>query len=252
MSTYVIPIFTAIAVVTFKIVENEITSLANFWNNILWPALNKTWTFLNTYVIPLFGALANIWIALVKRELQAMADAWNNQVLPAITAVSNWFSDHIAPALNLVAEKLGLTSDKINNDLGPAFQWLSDHVLQPVAGWFTTIGDKIQSLIGWLNDLADKINNLPSIPGPFKGGSPPPLANWMGMIADQTHRAAIGFGALNAPMTAMPSSPMAMMAAGNTTNMTNNNQRSVNLNYNTTYAPPASTSLAIANALGAY
>jgi hypothetical protein len=42
---------------------------------------------------------------------------------------------------------------------------------------------------------------------------------------------------------------MALMAAGNTTNATYNQQRTTNLTYHTQYAPPANQSLAIANAL---
>lgn len=51
-----------------------------------------------------------------------------------------------------------------------------------------------------------------------------------------------------APPVTPPMSPSQIMAAGSSTS-TYNNQRSVNLNYHTTYAPPASQSMALASAL---
>jgi TP901 family phage tail tape measure protein len=252
IDTYIIPIFLAVVGVSFKAMEVELGILAGIWNNVLWPALQKVWSFLSTFVIPLFTAIVNVNIALFQLSLRELAAVWTGTLYPAIETAYNWLHDKIAPVFDTVSGKADDMAKVVRDTLGPALSWLGDTIIQPVVGWFDSIASKVQNLIGYLNDLAEKIRNLPSIPDPFHGGSPPPLANWMGAIADQTHRAASAFGSLSAPITAMPSSPMAMMAAGNTTNMTNNNQRSVNLNYNTTYAPPPSTSLAIANALGAY
>jgi TP901 family phage tail tape measure protein len=245
----ILPIFATLFNWLGTVIPPAVAELANFWSNILWPALEKVWNFISTFLVPLFAALVNVQIAILQQALKELSAVWTNYLLPAITTAYNWFNDHIVPIFDSVSNKGTEVGSVIRDKLGPAFQWLNDNILSPVAGWLSTIASNIKDLIGWLNDLADKIRNMPSLPSAFQGNSPPPMANWMNDIAGGAQNAAGAFQNTSNAMRQLPASPAMLMNGGNTNNTTNNNQRNVNLNYNTQYAPPPATSLAIANAL---
>lgn len=218
-----------------------IQKLTDFWNTKLLPAITEVWGFISTKLAPLFMALVNVQIAVLQVALQSLADLWETILAPAITFVYELIRDKIIPEFNAA-------NDTIRTVLGPAFDWLGDNVLAPVVDWFSTISEKIESAIGWLNDLAETIRNLPSLPDAFVGHSPPPMADWFNAIGMGAANAALGIGAMGSTVQSIPANPLALMASGSTAN-TYNNQRNVNLNYQTTYAPPVNQSLAIARAL---
>lgn len=243
------PIFDQLVAWLSEKIPAGIAVLANFWNNTLLPAITAVWNFISTKLIPLFMAVVNVHMAVMEVAIKSLADFWNNTLSPALETAYNWFNDNITPGLQAASDKMGIVAGAIKETLGPAFTWLGDHILAPIVDWFGSINDKIASAIKWLNDLADTIRNLPSLPDPFVGHSPPPMAKWFGAIGAGAQMAAIGMANAGASIRSLPASPMALMAAGNTTNATYNQPRTVNLNYNTTHAPPASQSLAMANAL---
>lgn len=245
----IIPIVQSVANTLFPQLNTATSGVAGFWNNTLWPALDKVWTFINTYVIPIVGALVNIWFALMEAEIKVLANLWNNTLSPALSTAYDWLDKNIGPAVTAITGFFGAMGDKITKDLGPAIKWLNDNVLSPMADWFGTIGDAVDRLVGWLNNLADTIRNLPSMPSAYTGNSPPPMANWMNSIAGGTANAAMSMTMLRGSIQAMPASPMALMAGTTSNSATYNQQRTVNLNYQTQYAPPVNHSLAMATAL---
>ena len=248
ISTKVIPIIQTLIGTHFASLNASVTGVANFWNTILWPALKKVWEFIDTKIMPLLAALANVFTAVVGLAVKGLTDRFNTEFLPGIQIVSGFINDHLLPDFTNVKRGLEIVGNFISSTISPIMKSFVDDVLKGWSQWFSDIASGIQSVVNWLNNLADVIRNLPSIPGDYKGASPPPLAKWMNAIGNQSAYAANALSAVGSSVRGVPPSPMALMAAG-ATNTTNNNQRNVNLNYHTTYAPPASTSLAIASAL---
>lgn len=248
LNTYIIPIFETIAKTVITVLSAALQSLANFWTTILWPAIQKVWSFLDTYIIPIFAAIANVAIAVLQRKIQELANYWTNTLYPAIEKVANWFDRNMKPAMDTIGKAAGEMASALRDTLAPAFTWIHDHILGPAVDWFNSIGQAVKDAVQFLNDLADKIRNMPSLPSALVGHSPPPMAQWMSSIAEETSNAALAFSAMRGQMVSLPSSPAALMAGGGNS-ATYNQQRTVNLNYSTQYAPPASQSLAIARAL---
>ncbi len=248
VSTKVIPIIQVLIGTHFAALNASVSGVANFWNNTLWPALNKVWAFIDQNIMPLLSALANVFTAVVGLAVKGLTDRFNNEFLPSIQLVSGFITDHLLPDFTNVKRGLEIVGNFISSTIGPVMKSFVDDVLKGWSQWFGDIASGIQSVVGWLNNLADVIRNLPSVPSDYQGSSPPPLAKWMNAIGNQSAYAANAMYAVGSAVRGVPPSPMAIMASGST-NTTNNNQRNVNLNYHTTYAPAASTSLAIASAL---
>lgn len=284
INTNVIPILKTLVDVYFKAVETELRLLAGFWTNTLLPAITDVWSFLDKYIIPIMKAVANVEIAALKLALRELTDIWNTVLLPAITTVYNFFKDNVIPIFSDTGDEGSELSKSIRETLGPAFTWLGDNILKPAVGWFKDIGTAIDGVVGWLNTLAEKINSLPSLPDPFVGHSPPPIANWMGDIADAAQfvsgalgevtaaiadlpkslpkwagdiGSGIGLGSGNASdlfnsssmVRAISSAGMLMARGAAASTSTYNQQRTANITYHTTHAPSVSQSWALANAL---
>lgn len=248
ISTKIIPIIQSLIGTHFAALNASVSGVAILWNTVLWPALNKIWSFIDQNIIPLLMALANVFTAIVGVAVSGLTDKFNNELLPGVTIVSDFVTAHVLPDWNAVKSGFDIVASAISSTLGPALNWLVDNVLKDVSNWFDQVARGIQMAVHWLNELADAIRSLPSMPDAMVGHSPPPLAKWMNAIGDQSAYAANAMNAVGSSIRGVPASPMAIMAAGATSN-TYNQQRSVALNYHTTYAPPASTSLAIASAL---
>ena len=244
------PVLKTVVEVYIKALEIELKILANFWTQTLLPAIKDVWSFIDKNIVPLFMAVANVQIAALKLALRELTEIWETVLLPAITAVHDFFKDNVIPIFSDTGDEGGELAKSIRDTLGPAFSWLGDNVLKPAVDWFNDIGSAISGVVDWLNDLAEKINNLPSLPDPFTGHSPPPIANWMGDIADETMRAATSMDALSGMgRLSVPASAGLMLASRGMSSATYNQQRTTNLTYNTTHAPPVNHSLAIASAL---
>ena len=243
------PIFDALVNWLGTKITAAITSLSNFWNNTLMPAITTVWNFISTKIMPLLSALANVGLAVVEVAVKSLAKYWDTVLSPALKTAYDWFNDHIKPILDTVSGKMESMGTSIKDKLTPAFTWLNDNVLKPAANWFGQISDKIEKLIKWLNDLAARIRSLPSLPSSMVGNSPPPMANWFNSIAGGAANAANAIGSMSGSVRAV-ASPAALMAGASSSSATYNQQRSVNLTYNTQYAPSPSLSLAMAQALG--
>lgn len=247
ISTYVIPIFNSIINTVFPQVNEKTNAVAVLWNETLWPALKKIWAIIEEHIIPLFKAIARVLGAVVKKAIEEFTEKLN-LAWEGLKKVSTFVVEHVLPDWENVKKGLEIVSKFIEKTIGPAITTFTNDVLKSWSEWFGKVGDGIQIVVNWLNALADAINSLPDMPDAMKGNSPPPMAKWMYEIGSQSAYAANAMSAVGSSIRGVPATPMAIMAAGSNTS-TYNNQRSVNLNYHTTYAPPTSTSLAIANAL---
>jgi hypothetical protein len=200
--------------------------------------------------------MARVISAVVGKATDEYVDRINKGLLPGLQKIKDYLYDNIVH-WDRVKQGMGLVKDFITDKLIPAIGGDNsiqraiqgfNLVLHDFSQWFERIGQGIDYVVGALHRLADAINNTPDMPDAMKGKSPPPMAKWMNAIGDQTAYAANAMNAVGSSIRGVPASPMAIMA-GSSSMTTNNNQRNVNLNYHTTYAPPASTSLAIASAL---
>lgn len=249
ISTKVIPLVSDLIGTHFVALNTSVSGVANFWSNTLLPAITAVWDFIDKNIMPLLKALANVLTAVVGVAVQGLTDKFNNELLPGITIVSDFINQYVLPDWENVKKGLEIVSDFVSSTIGPVMQRFADSVLQGWSDWFGDIASGISTVVGWLNDLADAIRSLPDMPDAFTGHSPPPLANWMNAIGDQSAYAANAMSAVGSSIRGVPASPMAIMAAGGNAANTYNQQRNVNLNYHTTYAPPVNQSLAIASAL---
>jgi TP901 family phage tail tape measure protein len=245
----VIPIIQSVVNTIFPQLNTATSGVASFWNTTLWPALQKVWSFIDTYIIPVFKAVANVLDAVLGAAVKEYVNQLNTQVLPGMKAVYNFAHDNLIP--DLTAQKAGfkVIADFISDHFGPTLTQLRDDVLKSTVEWFDNITEGVKAVVHWLNELADKIRNLPGLPDAYTGNSPPPMANWMNSIAGGTANAAMSMSMLRGSVQGMPASPMALLSGGASNSATYNQQRTVNLNYQTQYAPPVNHSLAMATAL---
>jgi phage-related minor tail protein len=125
--------------------------LSDMWNNVLLPALQRSWDFFQNYIWPVLVAVADVIDAVLGIAIKAVAGYILNIWLPNFQKATAWIRDNVLPVIQKVASWL---SDK----LGPAFSW---------------VGDKVGDLVDWLHELADKLRNI-SLPDWMTPGSPTP------------------------------------------------------------------------------
>jgi len=248
ISTKVIPIVQMLIGTHFAQLNASVQGVARFWNTVLLPAITAVWSFIDKSIMPLLAALANVFTAVVGKATEYYVNLLNTGLLPGLQTIASFLDNTFGPAWERVKQGFELVSDFVEEHVTPILQSFGSGVLADIATWFERIGQGIQYVVNALNSLADVIRNMPSLPDAYTGKSPPPMAKWMNAIGDESAYAANAMNAVGSSIRGVPASPMAIMAAGATSN-TYNQQRNVALNYHTTYAPPASTSLAIASAL---
>jgi xanthosine utilization system XapX-like protein len=121
-----------------------IQTLSDFWTNVLQPALQVVWDFVQSSVIPLYTELAGVIGAALKLAVEAAAGVFQNVLQPAL--------ETIMPPLKDLGEK----------------------VLPPLRSAFEAVGRAIQTVASWLAALKAKIESV-ELPDWMKPGSPPPL-----------------------------------------------------------------------------
>lgn len=126
-------------------------ALSNYWQNVLLPAIMKVWNWMQSVLFPFLGALANIIDAVLGKALEALAGLWQNVLQPALEKVWKFIQDNLFPLLERFGGWLG-------EKLSPAFEGISR---------------AIEKLTGWLGTMADKIRNM-KLPSWLTPGSPTP------------------------------------------------------------------------------
>lgn len=133
------PIFNQLRAWLGENIPKALSTLSQYWEDHLLPALRQVWNFAQTYLVPLLGALANLWIAGVKLQLAALKVVWETVLRPALQALWQFIVERILPAFDSADGKLGGFVRTIQN----------------VTGWVNTLADKV-------GNLANRLWNLPS------------------------------------------------------------------------------------------
>jgi hypothetical protein len=175
-----------------------IEKLRNFWENVLRPALERFWGWIQSTVFPLLQTLWN-WLAEnVPAAIQTLADFWNDTLYPAIEAVWKFLTDDMMPVWQALGELLEVTVVKAievltgiwQNVLQPALQaiweWIKDKIIPIFNDMSISVGGvtgAIQGVVNWIQRLIDKIKNL-KLPDWMKPGSPSPWELSLRGVAD--------------------------------------------------------------------
>lgn len=147
------PIFDNLAVALLPAVNAGLTVLSGLWSDVLLPALEGVWGYLNEYILP---ALTD-------------ASAWLAERMPgAIMTLQAIFTTVLLPILR------GFV-DFLRFGVFPILQFFIDMFF-----WI------VQSIYRAILAVQDFVNNLRQVSIPYwlQGHSPPPLANWLTDIGD--------------------------------------------------------------------
>jgi hypothetical protein len=126
-------------------------ALANFWQNVLLPALLNVWSWMQSTLFPFLTTLADFIGAVLGKAVEALAGLWQNVLQPALETIWAFIQDNLFPLLQALG---GWLSEK----LAPAFD---------------SISAAIGTATAWLGTMADKIRNL-KLPDWLTPGSPTP------------------------------------------------------------------------------
>ncbi len=196
------------------IFNNFMTSLrilGDVWQNVLLPAVQIVWGFLQESVFPLLQAIGEFIGAVFIQYLQNLTATWQNVLLPVLQAVWGFLANSLFPLLqaiagfisavfnltlrvmagiwqNLILPALQAIYKFLNENIFPIFQKVGEYIsgtFQPIldrlssflrntlAPAFNGIVNAIQKAVEWISGLADAINNL-QLPVWLTPGSPTP------------------------------------------------------------------------------
>lgn len=210
------------------------TAISNLWNNVLLPAFQAVWGFLQNSIFPLFRAVADFVNAIFNLAFRVLAGIWQNVVLPALTAVWSFIDRSIKPVFEWVANfiktvfniQMQAVATIINNVVKPAFEWVADFINNKVKPAFNAIAGAIQNVVSWIQKMIDKINNI-TLPDWLTPGSPTPFELGLkGISSAIRHLARTDLPTLRANLELIPT--RAMLEAG-----TNDKPQTINY-YNLT------------------
>jgi TP901 family phage tail tape measure protein len=167
LDQYIIPIFTTLVEVDIALLNLALQALAGFWENTLKPALETVWKFINDNVIPIFESLTADGIDATKAASSALSSFWSDTLQPALKKVSDFLNATVVPVFKDVA-------GYIEDNFGPAVQWLADAVF----GGLKIAIDGIKGILNWFYDKLKALKDLIAsikLPDFLNPGSPTPL-----------------------------------------------------------------------------
>lgn len=195
---------------------NNLISLIQFltdaWQNVLLPALQIVWGFLQENVFPILQAIGQFLAAVFIVNLRNLSDTWQNVLMPALQTVWNFLQGYVFPLLQAIGNFIGsifnlnlrIMAGLWQNILLPALQaihkFFNDNILpilKVVGGYiaetfqpilenlgkflrstllpaFNGIATAIKNITDFLKTMADRINNL-QLPPWLTPGSPTPF-----------------------------------------------------------------------------
>jgi len=176
--------------------QQFISNLVSLWQNVLLPAIQKVWAWMNSTLFPFLKALGTFLGAVFSLTLKSLAAIWQNVLWPAIKNFIEWADKHIMPILRPIAEFF-------RNNLAGAIDWVTD---------------AIKGATDWLNKMAEKLRKM-TLPDWMTPGSPTPWEIGLVGVNDALRQVAnIGLPGLSANLGMMPDSAMAggmqLQAAG--------------------------------------
>jgi TP901 family phage tail tape measure protein len=244
---HIIPIIGALVNIWWALMKKELQLLADLWTNVFYPALDKVWQFIDKNIIPIFDSAG--------KGATVLGGIIRDTLGPAFT----WLQDNVLKPVN---EWLGTIGDTIDNLTG----WLNDladtinnlpglpseyegHSPPPIAQWMTAIGEEALGASLSIGEIASAVANLPSsLPGWLSGGSLGDLFDSSGAWGNSGGGGGSSGGGGWGLTRGIASASLAGLRGG-ASSVTNNQQRSLALTYNTASAPPVSQSYAMAQAL---
>lgn len=231
--------------------------LKSTWIEVVWPALQTFWAWIQTTVFPLLQTLWE-WLSInVPIALQFLSDTWTNVLWPAIQSVWEWMNGTLFPFLQTVADFLGAVFELAVTSLATAweqvlkpaldavwqvlqdnvFPWLekvwefidgkvmpiiSDLVgnyLEDLERGFNIVGDAIKWVTDKIRDLINwmKKINLEKIKD-YLPGSLPPLALGFKLVSENMQPVIDDMKKLsNVELTASSAFNSSLQASGMTT-----------------------------------
>jgi hypothetical protein len=147
------------------IVPQAMQFLTDAWNNVLAPALQAYWSYLNDFIFPvlqtLWGwleqtlppvikALAEFWTGTLQ---PALAEVWrfiDQNVIPILSEVLTWLADNIPPAIQTLAD---FWTGTLQPALNSVWSFISDNIIPIFETVLTWLADNIPPAIQSLADL---------------------------------------------------------------------------------------------------
>jgi len=178
-------------------------ALAQYWKNVLLPAIQEFWAWASTVLWPWLQSFAQFLVMVVGGAIKIVAWIWKNILWPAIKLWWAWMTKAVVPLMRALARLaravLGLALRVLagiwQNVLLPAIQKVTDYIaavleplwervtnfmqttfgpaVQALRDAFSGLRDGISQVVGWIEALADKIMNL-ELPDWLMPGSPTP------------------------------------------------------------------------------
>jgi len=169
-----------------------------YWEEVLLPALDMVWAFVQDDLLPLFEALKEFFDVALTLALTALAGLWENVLQPALQTVHDFLRDNLQPVFEALEEFWTDTLKPVIEDLAnlfsvtlkaaweaivEAFTTAKTNVLVPIKDVFDAISGAVGSVIGWITDLTDKLRGI-TLPDWLTPGSPTPFEIGLRGIAE--------------------------------------------------------------------
>lgn len=187
------PAFAAIQQWLAVNIPAAIAALSAFWSNTLLPAIQAVWSFIQAYLVPIFSLVAQVIGQLARIELMLLQAAWENLILPALQKVWGFLQENVLPVFQTLA---GFIATVIEKAIA------LEQKLGLVRKAFDLIADALQRVIDFLRSLVEGLKNV-KVPKWLEGKSPPPMANWLGSIAEQAQAATSALAEMGASTSGM-------------------------------------------------
>lgn len=238
-------------------IEQIITGVWHAISAIIDAALTLIKGVLKTTLQLIQGDWKGAWTTVQETAAQLWADIKQliQGNLEAITGLFGTTWDNIKSATSSAWEEIKSSVSGGIDGLVKLIEGIPDQVASVgkaiVDSIWNGIRDEWYKLVDWFNNELQKLKDKLPFSEPKDPTSPLRGLQKSGRATvDMFQSGMRQAGPLVTPaMIGTIANPAAMYASGNTTMATYNQQRTVNLAYHTPHAPPASTSLAIANAL---
>lgn len=227
-------------------------ALAGYWRNVLWPAIQAVWAWMNTTLFPFLQKLAIFIGTALVLFISNLAAVWKNTLWPAILAVWAWMNTTLFPFLRALANFIGAVFSLVvralagiwQNVLWPAiqkvfnilktnvlpiFQTVGDYLakvfgpaIQAVAAWvgerlvgaFNSLSSILRSVTDWLNTIIEKLKEI-ELPSWMTPGSPTPWEMGLrGVRGELAALARMSLPKLTTSLSLMPAPAFAPTGAG--------------------------------------
>lgn len=170
------PVFEQLKAWLAENIPVALDKLKQFWDEVLFPALQKVWKFLTEDMAPVWEALAKLIGTILKKEIEILVGVWDNVLKPALQKIWEWINDKILPIFQQWMDKMG------------------------------GVKGMIEKIVEWINKLRQKLENL-TLPDWMTPGSPTPWELGLRGVfdaMDDLYR--YGLPRLEMKLTALPAS----------------------------------------------